>query len=229
MLGSACVGCARPGRLLCPVCRALLPRAAHPAWPSPVPAGLVTPWATGPYEHLLRALVVGHKERRMLALGRPLAQLLAVAVAAAAAVGRDGPGRAAPLVLVPVPSRPASVRSRGHDPTYAMTAGAAALLRREGYAVRAARLLVSRPGVLDQSGLGAGERAANLAGSMACPSTRLRRLAGRTPTARVVVCDDVLTTGSSAREAQRALEAVGLAVSGVAVVAATRRRFPGSR
>ncbi|WP_228387524.1 MULTISPECIES: ComF family protein [unclassified Nocardioides] len=225
LLGSACVGCARPGRLLCLGCRDTLPGSAHPAWPSPVPPGLVTPWATGAYEDLLRALVVGHKERRMLALGRPLAGLLATAVAAAAGLGDPvSPGA---LVLVPVPSRRASVRSRGHDPTYAMTAGAAARLRRQGYAALAARLLVSRPGVVDQSGLGASERAANLAGSMACPSTGLRRLALRTPSARVVVCDDVLTTGSSAREAQRALESVGLAVVGVAVVAATRRRFPG--
>ena len=99
-------------------------------------------------------------------------------------------------------------------------------LRRDGARAEVARLLVSRGGVRDQAGLDAAARAANLAGSMACPAVRLRRLAGRR--LRVVVADDVLTTGATAREAQRALEATGLEVSGVATVAATVRRHPTS-
>jgi predicted amidophosphoribosyltransferase len=79
--------------------------------------------------------------------------------------------------------------------------------------------------MLDQSGLDARARAANLAGSIHCPSPALRRLARRHPAARVVVCDDVLTTGATAREAQRALEGVGLRVVAIATVAATTRRL----
>lgn len=159
-------------------------------------------------------MVVAHKERRVLALRRPLARLLAAAVAAAAPVGQ--------VVLVPVPSRPGAARARGHDPTDAVVRETARLLRRQGYDGTHARLLVSRGAVVDQAGLDAAARATNLAGSMFCPAARLRRVAGRR--IHVVVCDDVLTTGATAREAQRALEAVGLPVAGVATVAATLRR-----
>ena len=78
-------------------------------------------------------------------------------------------------------------------------------------------------GAADQAGLDARGRAANVAGSMRCPSAALARLARRRGTAYVVVCDDVLTTGATAREAQRALEAVGLSPVAIAAVAATRR------
>lgn len=220
LTGSTCVGCARPGRMLCPACRADLPATAFPSWPTPVPDGLVLPWATGEYADTLRALVVGHKDRGQWSLARVLAGLLAVSVRAAA-----GPPDGTALVLVPVPSRPGSSRRRGYDPTGALVRGAVRVLARESYDVLGAALLVSRGGVRDQAGLTATERAANLAGSMCCPAPGLRRLAARRTRARVVLCDDVLTTGATAREAQRALSAVGLAPAAVAVVAATRRRL----
>ena len=219
LLGSRCVGCERPGRLVCPACRATLPRHARPVWPDPTPAGLAPPHAAADYDGLPRALVLGLKERRMLALARPLGDLLAVAVAAAT----DDVG--GPLVLVPVPSRRSSVRARGHDPTHTITRLAAARLAGAGHDVVVRRLLRLRPGVVDQAGLDAAARTANLDRSMTCPGPDLRRLARQHPRARFVVCDDVLTTGATAREAQRALEAVGLTVHAIAAVAATRKRW----
>jgi predicted amidophosphoribosyltransferase len=215
VLGGSCVGCGRPGRPLCRPCAATLPTSAQSWWPSPTPVGMATPWSAATYEGLTRSMVVAHKERRVLALRRPLARMLAAGAAAAAS-------RGGPLVLVPVPSRPGSARARGHDPTDALTRDAARLLRRQGYDASRLRLLVSRGAVADQAGLDAAGRAANLAGSMFCPTARLRRIAGRR--VHVVVCDDVLTTGATAREAQRALEAVGLEVEGIATAAATRLR-----
>lgn len=215
--GAACAGCGLAGHLLCPSCADGLRGRARVAWPSPTPPGLATPVAAGEYDGVLRSLVIGHKERQQLGLGKPLGDLLAEAVRLLA-----GPDPAA-LVLVPVPSRARTVRSRGHDPTYTMTRRAAGVLGGPRYGVRAARLLVVGP-VLDQSGLDARARAGNLAGSMSCPASSLRALARRVGHAHVVVCDDVITTGSTAREAQRALEASGLDVLGVAAVAATRKR-----
>ena len=220
LLGGRCVGCGEPGRPLCARCRADLPSEARPAWPDPVPDGLADPWACASYDGVARELVLGLKERQLLGLVAPVASMLAASVRAAATPG--------PVVLVPVPSRRATVRARGHDPTWAITSKAARSLADMGHDVSAQRLLHLRPGVVDQAGLGAAERATNLAGSMSCPATGLRRLAVRRRRVRAVVCDDVLTTGSTAREAQRALEAVGLEVSAVAVVAATRRRSPRS-
>ena len=91
-------------------------------------AGLAPPWAATAYDGVPRDLVLGLKEHRLLGLVRPLAALLAASVGR----GRRRPGAADPLVLVPVPSRRASVRARGHDPTHAITARAADLLRRRG-------------------------------------------------------------------------------------------------
>ena len=232
LLGSRCVGCDLPGRLVCPTCRETLRGPARPAWPTPVPAGMVAPWTTADYADVARAVVLGHKERAMHGLRGPLAELLAHAVRGAV----DGAPRAGvSVVLTPVPSRPSAVRARGHDPTWTITRCAAARLRRQGYDVRALRLLRLRARVADQAGLDADARAANLAGSMWCPSRGLGRLARRGRPARgaggsrtqawVVVCDDVLTTGATAREAQRALEASGLSVLAVATAAATRKRI----
>lgn len=215
LAGSRCTGCARPGRVLCPGCAATLPARAGPCWPTPTPPGLAPPWAAAEYAGLVRSLVVAHKEHAVHGVRRPLGVLLAAAVAAAAPSG--------PLVLVPVPSRPGADRARGHDPTGALVRWAARTLTREGRAVRVQGLLRHRGGVADQAGLDSAQRSRNLAGALCCPSSSLRALARREPV-HLVVCDDVLTTGATAREAQRALEAVGLVPAGIATVAATRRR-----
>lgn len=207
--GGTCVGCARPGRPLCHECDPA--PCPFEAWPSPPPAGLARPIAAADYDGVVRELVLGLKERRMLALAAPLSRLLAASVAAHALPGR--------VVFVPAPSRPSSVRARALNSTYVIARGAARLL--DGHV---ASLLRTRPGLVDNAGLGTADRAANLAGSITCPSPGLRRLSRRLGHARVVVVDDVITTGATAREAQRALEAVGVTVAGIATVAATRKR-----
>ena len=160
-------------------------------------------------------MVNEHKERGVFALATPLGRVLGDVLGdllnALEAQGR--------VLLVPVPSRRRVVRRRGHDPLLRTARRASARLRSRGVDVVVRQLLVPAGRVRDQSGLDAVARAGNLAGSM---SARRVRFAEGPRT--VVVVDDVLTTGSTVREAQRALEDAGVAVAGIATVAATRRR-----
>jgi predicted amidophosphoribosyltransferase len=220
LLGSACVGCAAPGPVLCRRCEAELPHHGAPAWPSPTPSGLATPFAGGPYDGLLKTLVNEHKERAVLALAAPLGRVLADVLRDLAA-SRPAVDPCRPLLLVPVPSRRSVVRSRGHDPLLRIAREAAARSRRRGLAATVSRPLSPARRVRDQSTLGAADRAVNLAGSLRC------RRPPRPRAATVVIVDDVLTTGATAREAQRALEDADVPVAGIAVLAATRRRSAG--
>ena len=224
IVGVACVGCDRPGRLLCPACEAELDPHPAPAWPSPVPPGLTAPWAAIPYAGIVRAMILGHKERRLLGLAAPLGDLLAAAVVHA--LDDAGALHSAPVLLVPVPSRPVTVRRRGHAPTTSLVRVATTRLRGWGRPARCAPLLRTRRGLADQSGLDAVGRAANLAGAFRAHAPALRAVARSGRGWHVVVCDDVLTTGSTAAEAQRALRAVGLPPVAAVAVAATRRRTP---
>jgi predicted amidophosphoribosyltransferase len=219
--GRECACCGRPGRLVCSSCRAALPTGATPVRPDPCPEGLAPAYAAGEYADPLRRMVLLHKERRMFGLAGPLGEVLAGPVLAAT----PGPTRiGVRTVLVPVPSRPGVVRARGHDPMLRVARAAAGVLRASGTDVAVLQVLRHHDAVADQAGLSAAERAANLAGSMAVRPGALRALARSGAAIAVVVCDDVITTGSTAREAQRALEAVGLPVRSICCVAATRRR-----
>jgi len=220
--GSACCGCGRPGRLLCPSCSAALPRQALPVRPDPAPPGLAPCFAAGPYAEPLRTMILRHKERGAHALARPLGLVLAGVVGDLL----DAAGAEAGVVLVPVPSSPGTVRARGHDPMLRITRAAAAEIRRTHPAV-VARLLRLRRRVADQAGLDRVARADNLREVMAVRGSA-RRWLGRGPVPAggqlLVVCDDVLTTGATAREAQRALEDAGVRCAAVATIAATVRR-----
>lgn len=213
LLGGTCAGCGRPGRALCRPCKETLPAGGTVAWPSPVPHGLAMPVAAGEYAGLLEALVNAHKERQVFALAGPLGDVLAGAVRHLLDL-HDAAG--GPALLVPVPSRHATVRRRGHDPLLRLTRRAAARLRRTGTDAGVGALLCTTRRVRDQAELGAADRAVNLSGAFRC--AHRPGLA-----AHLVVVDDVVTTGATAREAQRALEDAGFRVLGVAAVAATRR------
>jgi predicted amidophosphoribosyltransferase len=181
--------------------------------PTPCPPGLARVLAGGAYDGPLKAMVNAHKERQRLALAAPLGRVLAAVVADLVPTGD--------IVLVPVPSTRSVVRRRGHDPLLRIARTASTRLRHDGRVAGVARPLYAVRRPADQSGLTADARQANLTGVM-----RARPLPGSGQgSGQVVVVDDVVTTGATVREAQRALEETGVTVTGIAAIAATQRHL----
>ncbi len=126
-----------------------------------------------------------------------------------------------PLLLIPVPSARRAVAGRGHDPVRRIALAAARDLRREGVPVRVLSALRQRRTVVDQAGLSARRRLANVSGALTVVPGAVRLLAA----APVVLVDDLITTGASLAEAARAVRAAGGRVVGAGVVAAPRSAF----
>ncbi|MEU8868552.1 ComF family protein [Streptomyces umbrinus] len=230
VLPAECGGCGTPRTALCPECRAALTGAVPSrVRPEPEPPGLPVVHAAAPYEDEVRAVLLAHKERGALMLAGPLGAALAGAVRVGLATGcgsgagaegfvTGGPGgpvgvggSRTPVSLVPVPSAPWAVRARGHDPARRIALAAAGELRRTGTPARVVAVLRQRRAVADQSGLNSRQRLDNLAGALEVPAGGARLLAGG---GRVVIVDDLMTTGASLAEAARALKAVLVARTG---------------
>ncbi len=117
--------------------------------------------------------------------------------------------------LVPVPSHPRRRARRGPDPSERLARAAASASASAGRdVVTALRRLRPDP---PQSTRAAGERARNVADAFALQPQWTARLRGRA----LVLVDDVLTTGATARAAARPLTAAGAEVVLVMVVAAS--------
>ncbi|MBP2437598.1 ComF family protein [Microbacterium amylolyticum] len=194
-----CAGCAEPTGALCETCRqALCPivvRLDIGDGASPPLAVYSALRLDGAARHAIRAL----KQRGRTGTARALGEALGAAVRAA----REAHGGGADVV--PVPTSRAALRRRGY-------AVPDLLVRRAG--TLPLRALTSARIVADQRGLGRRERRRNVAHSM---RARLR------PGTRVILADDVLTTGATLLEARRAIEEAG----GIVIAAVTVADTPG--
>ena len=232
-----CGGCGRPepsGAPLCPACDGLLAESGPWRTLAAVP-GTPCTHAVSRYEDPVRTMLIGYKERGRTDLRRSLGRALARAVAqtldtagGAASLSRGvgdygvgntrGTGRT-PVALVPMPSRRKVVRERGEDTTARLARTAARALREVGVPVRAVPALCHARAVEDQAGLTREQRQANLSGAL-----RTRRAVAAVAESRVVLVDDISTSGASLAEAARALREAGVPVLGAATIAAARVR-----
>jgi predicted amidophosphoribosyltransferase len=216
VLPRTCAGCGVPGPVLCRSCAALL---THPvlAQPRRHPPGFPPTVAAGDYASPVRPAVLAFKEHGRAELAGPLGTALALATAAVLR-GLPAPARA-PVLLVPVPSSAAAVRARGRDHVRELADVAVAELRAAGVPADTLPLLGRAAGrrVQDSAGLDATQRRANLAG-------RFRARADVPRGSRLVLVDDVVTSGATLTEAARALGAAADTPLLAAVVAATPKR-----
>lgn len=175
----------------------------------PIPrGGSLTVVAATDYDGAARRALLAYKERGRRDLARPLAAMLAQAVRGLLGLLDERPST---VLLVGVPStRRAAVR-RGGDHVLR-------LARRASYdtGVPSARgVLALRGDVLDSAGLSAADRASNLSSAMVAVARPARAVR------RVIVVDDVVSSGTTLSEARRALIAAGWDVAGAAALAAT--------
>ncbi|MDL9980358.1 ComF family protein [Microbacterium sp. ASV49] len=158
------------------------------------------------YEGAAARVIRAVKEQGRTELVRVLAPALAASVTVAALAAAEG---GVPAIVVPVPTSRAAMRRRGYRVVDLIA-------RRAG--LRIERLLLPAGVAADQRSLGRDQRRLNAVGTM-----RARHAAGR----RILVVDDVVTTGATLDEAVRALRTAGADVVGAAAVAATELHYTG--
>jgi predicted amidophosphoribosyltransferase len=113
-----------------------------------------------------------------------------------------------PLTVVPAPTRRSAARRRGGDPV-ARLARAAVSRHPEIVVASALRLKAL---TRDSVGLGTAARERNITGRVV--------LRGPPPRTEVMLVDDIVTTGATARESVRILHAAGVRVAAVLALAA---------
>ena len=203
-----CGGCGTPSTGWCDACAVELSVAAEqPHVVNPRIDPQVPVFALGRYAGARRQAILAMKEHGRGDLIAPLAHALAVGVHRLLTWGMVE----TPLTIVPAPTRRSAARRRGGDPVTRLARAAVA-----GHPdVTVVQALRMKALARDSVGLSTSARERNIAGRV-----RLRGHRAKLLSTEVMVVDDIVTTGATARESVRTLRAAGIRVAAVLAIAA---------
>jgi predicted amidophosphoribosyltransferase len=198
-----CGGCAAPSTNWCDACASTL--TVHPDEPH-----LVTPridpgvpvFALGRYAGPRRQAIVALKEHGRRDLATPLARALALGIHQLLSWGILD----TPFTIVPAPTRALAARRRGGDPVTRVAQRAT----EQHPEIKVVQALRTRAMVRDSVGLTGADRERNLSGRIKIT----KRVGGD-----VLLVDDIITTGATAREAVRMLQKARANVTAVLTLA----------
>ncbi|WP_141629946.1 ComF family protein [Salinibacterium sp. PAMC 21357] len=197
-----CAGCDSDDRALCAECtRSLVAEPTVHSTPRHVRV-----FAALYYEGRVRRVVLAFKNHHRTDQARPLARALLPALHRAIEESAASGETEAPVLIVAVPTSKRAFRTRGYHPM-------SLVLRSAG--VRHERVLRATKVTASQKLLSARQRATNVQGAFVAT-----RWLG---SARVIIVDDVLTTGATIDEASRAICAAGGTVVAAVTIGFTPR------
>lgn len=199
-----CGGCGAPSTRWCATCGIELsvpadqPHVVNPRIDPEVPV-----FALGRYANARRQAILALKEHGRTDLVGPLSGALAVGVHRLLSWGIVP----TPLTIVPAPTRRSAARRRGGDPVTRLARVAVA----QHPEIAVAPVLRMKALTRDSVGLSSSARERNIAGRVV--------LRGRPTHTEVMIVDDIVTTGATARESVRILHAAGVRVTAVLTLA----------
>ncbi|OMC13756.1 ComF family protein [Mycobacterium sp. SP-6446] len=203
-----CGGCGAPATRWCDACAlelAVKPDEPHLITPRIDPQAPV--FALGRYAGARRQAILALKEHGRADLVAPLARALAIGLHRLLTWGM----LETPLTIVPAPTRRSAARRRGGDPV-ARLAAAAVAAHPDAVVVPALRMTAL---ARDSVGLRPAARERNIAGRVL-----LRGRPAKLQRTEVLIVDDIVTTGATARESVRVLRSAGVRVAAVLAIAA---------
>lgn len=207
ILPLVCGGCGASSTRWCETCSAAItvaqdePHIITPRLDPGVPV-----FSLGRYAGSRRQAIVALKENGRTDLIAPLAHVLATGIHHLLTWGMVE----LPLTIVPAPTRRQAARRRGGDPVTRL-ATAAVAAHPDITVMTALRMKAL---VRDSVGLSTAARERNIAGRVVMTAKNIPLETD------VLVVDDIITTGSTARESVRVLQTAGARVTGVLALAA---------